>query len=417
MLALLGERSTRLFPAKSGISRIVAPFSVDYESFFENYYRNVSSVILDRSCVDFSLDHMKGVLIFEVLESLRCKRKLLEANEKATIVKKEKIFSRGNFSIQNVAINDLQLFQKIVKNTSIRDVFMIEQAICELCKSVAEINDKTWWLYVAEHKSGGIKITAGLGNGVVYSRSFFNVDETERKIKGTLKYLVREGIDENVKIISFIKNDISIDGVEILTPVIPQLDLEIALVDIILNRNKNVVPNFSKDNSFRRFLAEKDTVILSIFATSIAICCLFLWHCYDFSADLKNVIRIEKDKLNIFTKDASKTLFVRVKEDNFEGVKKFVDFFGKIRNPLILLGKISKILKGKDIEELQIEKEGVIVKIKMVLDASELRDLKNMAKDQNYGIELKLLTPENGEIIEDSRENQKYSVEICIKMN
>lgn len=429
MLALLGEKNVRLFPDKAGITGIVAPFSVDYDDFFENYSNNISAVILDLSCVDFSLDYMKGALIFEALESLRCKHKILKENERADIVRKEKLrlFSRSDFCIQNTVMNNPRLFQRIIQNPKIRDVFVIDQAICELCKSAAseavdKIRDDTWWLYVAEHKSGGIKITAGRGNGIAYSRLFFDANETERKIKETLRFLAREGLDESVKIISFM-HDISLDGLdlEVVNPVMPQSDIEITLVDIIKDKSKNLAPIFSKDNDCRRFLAEKNTLISGILAACIAACGLFLWNFYNASADLRNVIQIEKDKLNIFIKDASKTFFARVREDNFDSVKRFAEIASKMRNPLVLLQKVSKILKGRNIDEVQIDEEGSRARFKVVLDASELRELKELAKDPENGVELRLLSSEGDESGEDLQENppeehQKYGAEICVKM-
>lgn len=418
MLALFGEKNVRLFPVKHGISEIVAPISVDYEDFFKNYSSNASSIILNSSYVDFSLNYMQKVLIFESLESLRCKRKILKENERAEIVKKKKfaIFSRGDFCIQNTVINDLKMFDKITRNTGVRDVFVIEQAICELCKSVVEINDDTWWLYVAEHKSGGIKITAGLGNGIAYSRLFFDVNETERKIKETLRFLAREGLDESVKIISFM-NGIFIDDIEILTPTMPQPDIETALVDIIKNQKKNMVPVFSKDNDLRRFLSDKNTVISVFLSVCMAICCLFLWHCYDASAALKNAIQIEKNKLNIFVKDASRTLFTRIKEDNFDSIDQFIEVVSKMRDPLVLLEKVSKILNGRNIDELQIDSEGTFARFKIAVDASELSELMRISKDQKNGIRLKILTKENEDIFENFKGNEKYGVEVCVKMS
>lgn len=276
MLALLGEKNVRLFPVQS---EFLTTFSVDHEDFFQNYSRNASTIILDLTCVDFSLDFTKGAFLFEVFESLRCRQKILAPNEKARIVKQQKfpLFSRSDFYIQNISINDLSLFQKIAKSKKIIDVFLIEQAICELCKSVTNIDDKTWWLYIAEHKSGGIKITAGRGNGIAYSRLFWKVEESEKKIRETIKFLIREGLDKNVKIISFI-NDIFIDDLEILFPSMSQSDLEIALVDIILNpksAERKIDPIFSKNNNFRRFLAAKNSIILSILCILILTCGIF----------------------------------------------------------------------------------------------------------------------------------------------
>lgn len=451
MLALVGEQNVRLFPARS---ELASPHSVDSEDFFENYSRNTSAIILDLTCVDFYLDHVRDTFIFEALKSLKCKRKILAPNEKADIVKKEgfSLFSKSDFYIQNVSINDLRLFRRISKIPQIIDVFLIEQAICELCKSITKIDDKTWWLYVAKHKSGYAKITAGIGNGIAYSRSFFEIEQTDQKIQETIKFLTRDGLDKNLKIISFV-DDISIPNFEIISPTIPPSDIEITLADIISNKTKNypaITPQFSKDNNFRRFLALKYSAISGILIILILTFCSFIWHYYNTSADLKNAIQIEKDKLNIFVKDSSKNISMRIQQDNFNSIKTFIEIAEKFQNPIDLMQKISRtILKEKRIDKLQIERENeeIVARFKTVLSSEDLKPLSAIADIPESRISLKVLdtstlnhpTENSSQIYWDTEDREytknnndgnntndneddlpkspKYEVEICVKMN
>lgn len=106
-----------------------------------------------------------------------------------------------------------------------------------------------------------------------------------------------------------------------------------------------------------------------------------------------------------------------------------------MRNPIPLLKKISRILKKNKLEELQIKQEGSVANFIASLSATDLQSLKKMAADPKNGIEIKLLNPdleqyeqkneekEEGEYtnctaaLSAEENNQKYGVEICVKMN
>ena len=85
MRALLGEKNVKLFPSELGIT---PPICVNYDEFFETYHKNTLQIILDRSCVDFSLDHLRNSNIYNALESLQCKKKILTDNEIAYLINK-----------------------------------------------------------------------------------------------------------------------------------------------------------------------------------------------------------------------------------------------------------------------------------------------------------------------------------------
>ena len=96
MLALIGEKNVKLFPSES---EIVPSICISYDEFFETYHKNTNQIILDRSCVDFSLDYLKNSNIYNALKSLQCKKKILAENEIAHLINKEKfsLLSKDNF--------------------------------------------------------------------------------------------------------------------------------------------------------------------------------------------------------------------------------------------------------------------------------------------------------------------------------
>ena len=403
MLALIGEKNVKLFPSES---EIVPSIFVSYDEFFETYHKNTNQIILDRSCVDFSLDYLKNSNIYNALKSLQCKKKILAENEIAHLINKEKfsLLSKDNFYIQTCVINDKSLFQKIIK----KEIFLIEHAIYKLCKSVIEINDTTWWLYVAEHKSSGVKIVAGIGNGIVYSRLFSDLNETERKVIETIRFLTREGLKDDIKIISFV-DDLYIENVNIINPFLTKSDIETTLVELIAN-DKKIKPQFSKDNYIRKFFCDYHNEILTFLAVCSFICFILLCYLYDETARLKNSIEIEKDKLNIFVRDKSRTFSARINCKNIDEIRKFTEISQQMQNPICLIEKIAKILNKQKAEKISIEKD--IAKIICSVNEQQFYLLKKMKSIEIKRIDLR----ENEYEDLDDSEETKYGVEICIKI-
>lgn len=403
MLALLGEKNVKLFPSESGIT---SPICVNYNEFFETYHKNTTQIILDRSCVDFSLDHLKNSNIYNALESLQCKKKILTDNEIAYLINKEKFFllSKDDFYVQTCVINDKSLFQEIIKNK----IFLIEHAICKLCKSVTEINDTTWWLYIAEHKSSGVKIVAGIGDGIVYSRLFSEPNEAERKVIETIRFLTREGLNKDIKIVSFL-DDLYIDNLNIINPILTKRDIETTLVELIIN-DKKIKPQFSKDNYIKKFICDYHHEILALLAICSFVSFVLLCYLHNETIYLKNSIEIEKGKLNIFVKDKSRTFSAKINCKNRDEIHRFTELSQQMKSPIHLIEKIFKILNQQKAEKISIEEN--IAKIRCLVNDQQFNLLK---KIENTDIKRIDIRENEYEDLDDSDE-KKYGVEICIKM-
>ena len=403
MRVLLGEKNVKLFPSES---EITPPILVSYDEFFETYHKNTLQIILDRSCVDFSLDHLRNSNIYNALESLQCKRKILTDNEIAYLINKEKfsLLSKDDFYIQTCIINDKSLFQKITKNK----IFLIEHAICKLCKSVTEINDTTWWLYIAEHKSSGVKIVAGIGDGIVYSRLFSEPNEAERKVIETIRFLTREGLNEDIKIVSLL-DDLYIDNLNIINPMLTKRDIETTLVELIVN-DKKIKPQFSKDSYINELFNNHNREILIFLATSCFVCFTLFCYLYDETICLKNSIEIEKEKLNIFVRDQSRTFSAKINCENIDEIRKFTELSQQMKSPIYFIEKISKILNKQKAEKILIEKN--IAKIKCSVNEQQFNLLKKINNTEIKRIDIR----ENEYEDLDNSDEKKYGVEICIKM-
>ena len=412
MLALIGENKVRLFYGEEKGNTSV---SLTYDEFFRNHSKNISKIVLDRSCIDFSLDKIKSSSFYDAFSSLQCKRKISCENERIFLVNKKHIslFSKNDFFIQTNTINDLQLYKNI--NAIVDEIFLMEYAICELCKTVTVIGDNTWWLYVAEHKSSGIKIVAGLGNGIVYSRLFNERSETERKIIETIKFLTREGLNEDIKIISFC-DDLQVENLSIINPGFSSKDIEIDLVQLI--ESKRITQKFSKDNYIRRFFNENSNYIFSFLVLCFCICIFSFGYLCDEHASLKSFIRINENQLRLSTKDNSKTLSVEINPDNLDYVKSFVDVQSQINNPVQSIKIISDFLKKYSItaEKVFLENDKNDIKIRCTLSFDQLNKLKKFSSDF-MKIEINELEKINAEYEElDDSFDKNYGVEICVSL-
>lgn len=409
MLALIGEKKVRLFYSAPGG---IAPIVVKHDEFFKDYSKNVSKVVLDVSCADFSLDKLKNSSFYDALSSLQCKRKILGENERAFLVSKKHIplFSKGDFYIQTNAINDIRLYEKI--STCVDEIFLMEHAICELCKSVINIYDNTWWLYVAEHRSSGMRIVAGLGSGIVYSRSFDEQSETERKIIETIKFLTREGLEKDIKIISFV-GDLQLENLNIINPKFGSTDIEVDLVKII--ESKRIARQFSNDNYVRRFLNEHNDRIFYFLIYCFCICVFVLGYLHEEATSLKSYINASESQLYALAKDDSKTLSIKVKQDNLDYAKEFVDVQSQINDPIQNIKIISDFLRKYNVtaEKVFLEND---IKIRCTLSLDKLNELKKFSSDL-IKIEINELEKINAEYEElDDFSDKNCGVEICVKV-
>jgi hypothetical protein len=415
MYAFFGEKSVRLFDSEEHM--------ITYKDFYDNYQKtNYFKIILDRINVDFSLDHLKNSNIFDAYGSLQCYQKIMTSSERAFIVPKDNLllFKKDDFYIQKNIINDLELFQKIRQHN---EIFLIEYAIAALCKEILRIDEKTWWLYVAEHRSSGLKIVAGIGNGIAYSRIIpFNLlNNVSFKVIETIKFLTRNGLKNEIKIISFIDN-LFIDNLDIVNMTVEEIasklnlknktDMEIVLIKY-LSINKKIKAIFLKDNRFRLFIKEHINKIY-------ALLCVCFFSIIFTLYNLQNKITREKEELNTLKKapnviscDLSGTVKVEINDKNIVYIQQIIDILKENKNPLNIIKAFAKILNDIKTEAIILEKCNCI-KIKCILNKKLLQKLQKLSN-----IVTEITKTNNSETeyedINDSID-KNFGAEICIKM-
>ncbi|MDR2682117.1 MAG: hypothetical protein LBB29_03685 [Holosporaceae bacterium] len=168
-------------------------------------------IILDNSNVDFSLETLHNCNILDAYGALRCMQKASAAAEDIFLLPRlsqSNIFRKSNFFIQKSAIKS-DFFEKISAN----QVFLMENIIAVFCRSIVEIDEKTWWMYVADHHCSGVRIVAGIGDGIVLSRVLSDTlaRNASESVEHTIKYLRRFGLKNAIKIICVLEN-VSVDA-------------------------------------------------------------------------------------------------------------------------------------------------------------------------------------------------------------
>lgn len=411
MLALIGEKNVRIFPTAT--QRIV-PFTVTHADFFENFYKNTNSIIVDGSFCEFHLDRLRNINIYEAIECLQCRKKNIDNSESVYIVQEDNsllnVIRSHNFSIQAISFKEQKFFQQI----SSRNIYIIENAVCELCKTVTNIDN--WWLYVGQHQSSGLKIVGGFGNGIVYTRCFDDQNEIERKVIETLKFMVREGADEKIKIISFV-DDLYIDDLNIYTPQINKKDIEYELIKIIIS--DRISPNFFNNNFMRRFLKKIEQRIIIFLIFIICVLLPFLGHLYDCSVELENDIEAIEEDRYMLLKDKSGGFSAKISKTNMNFIEELAEIFKKIKSPIKTLKKTSDFLIFHKITAEKITFEPSIneIRIKCFISKEKIDEIaKIKTNDAEVTTNVMSKSENEYEELNDDNYQKKYGAEVCIKM-
>jgi hypothetical protein len=423
MYILFGKKNVRIFDFEKQTN-----VAISYEEFHENYPEiNCTKIIIDRTDIDFVLEHLKNCSIIDAYKILRCRTEMLKPHESIFLMRNDNfnLFKKNNFYIQKNSIDNPDFYKKIDLNNG---VFLFENVISEFCKSVSKIDENTWWLYVEEHQSSGIKFVAGVGNGIVFSRIIEqskNLEEVESHILKTLQYIKRFGFNDEIKIISAIDNfGFKNQFVEIIDLKKSFLekndknieDIEYVLVDF-LSKNKNVKTAFITENFFRCFLKNHlNKIFVFLFL------CFFILGFWFLSVqkqiyDLKQFISQNEKTLRSTIKDSSKAFEAKIDVDNFEYIQYVTKFLKESKNPIDIFKKLSVIFKEHkiQIETLSMEKCNDI-KLKCKLNKKLSEQLQKLSDDI---MEISVAKSENQktdyEIIDDN-EDKNFGAEICIKL-
>ncbi len=428
MYILFGKKNVRIFDFVKHTN-----VSISYDEFHENYSElECNKIIVDRADIDFVLEHLKNCSIIDAYKILRCRTEMLKSHESIFLIRNDNfsVLKRNNFYLQKNTIDNPDFYKKIKLSNGI---FLFENVISEFCKSVSKIDENTWWLYVGQHQSSGIKFVAGVGNGIVFSRIIGQLEnykediqeEIESHILKTLQYIKRFGFKDEIKIIS------AIDGLIIKNQFIKIIDLkknflengvkntddiEYLLVDF-LSRNKNVKTAFITENFVRYFLKNHLNKIFVFLLLCFFLLGFWFLNIQKQIYDLKKFINQNEKTLLSTIKDSSKAFEVKIDVDNFEYIQYVAQFLKESKNPIDIFKKLSVILQEHkiQIEMLSVEK-CCNIKLKCKLNKKLSEQLQKLSNDT---MELNVIKSENQktdyEIIDDN-EYTNFGAEICIKL-
>lgn len=424
MYILFGKKNVRIFDFEKQTN-----VAISYKEFHENYSEvNYNKIIIDRTDIDFVLEHLKNCSVIDAYKILRCRTGVLLPHESIFLIRNDNfnLLKRNNFYIQKNTIDNPDFYKKI--NLS-NGVFLFENVISEFCKRVSKIDENTWWLYIGEHQSSGIKFVAGVGNGIVFSRIIEQSKNFQEEIEfhtfKTLQYIKRFGFKDEIKIFSAIDNFVIknqfIEIIDLKRSFLEKNvknvdDTEYVLVDFF-SRNKNVKTAFITENFFRYFLKNHLNKIFVFLFLCFFILGFWFLNIQKQIYDLKYFINQNEKTLLSTIKDSSKTFEAKIDVDNFEYIQYVTKFLKESKNPIEIFKKLSVIFQGKkiQIETLSMEKRNDI-KLKCKLNKKLSEKLQKLSNDT---MELSVTKSENQktdyEIIDDN-EDKNFGAEICIKL-
>ena len=171
MRVLLGKKFAKFLEGEKKLipsEEFLENFSITHCDKSENF-----QIIVDYpEAFEFSIDRLRKSTIFDVLDHLRCQRKILSKNEDAFLVQYESFllnfWKEKEYKIQKVTVTHNELL-KIAENFD--GIIPLEFLILDFCKKIENLEENTWWLYIAIHNENEIRIVAGQGCCLLLSRS------------------------------------------------------------------------------------------------------------------------------------------------------------------------------------------------------------------------------------------------------
>jgi hypothetical protein len=410
MYAVFGEKNLRLFDEKWNDDIRRPDFILDD--------LDQRQVILDRLDVDFSLETINHCSFLDARDVLRCERKVLKDFSDVFLLPKHSfnIFQKTDFYMQKSTISgDLG---KKLKNTG--EIFLIEFLIAEFCKTVQQIDEKTWWMYVANHRCSGLRIVAGKGDGVVLSRiiSSISVDDIPDSVARTIKYLGRFGLESPIKIISAFGNvAAAVDGLSIVSVIENSEDMEKTLLKFLSARN-DVYPWGKRENSLRKILRLNYRKICVLLASCIGLETIWLINLErKYFEEQRSIEAMGKISENIVAHDLSH-IKLKINNNNFKQMEQLFHLLNAAENPLMVLRKTAMLVEKNAIkvDRLIMEKCGPI-RMNAVMTRSLENKLLRLYNDAML-IHIEKTETKNSEyekIDANDPANKKYGAVICIK--
>ncbi|MDR2268182.1 MAG: hypothetical protein LBD81_01870 [Holosporaceae bacterium] len=410
MYAFFGEKNLRLFDEKwnDDIRHL--------DSILDDLDQR--RVILDRSDVDFSLETINHCNFWDAQDALQCEKKVSGDFDDVFLLSKPSfnIFQKANFYMQKSTISG-DLGKKLI---STGEIFLVEFLIAEFCKTVQQIDEETWWMYVANHRCSGLRIVVGRGSGIVLSRIIFGVslDSVPDSVARTIKYLGRFGIQAPIKIISAFGNVSAVVGLSVVSLIENSEDMEKTLLKFLSTRN-GIYPWGKRENSLRKILRLNYRKICVLLASCIGLETMWLVNLEMKCIDMQHSIKVmEEFSENTVAHDSSH-IKLRINNNNFRQMEQLFYLLKAAKNPLWALRETAMLVEKSAIkvDRLIMEKCSSI-KMNTVITKSLENKLLRLYNDVT-SIHIEKISTRNSEYekidVNDSA-NKKYGAMVCIKM-
>ncbi|MDR3180218.1 MAG: hypothetical protein LBT70_04980 [Holosporaceae bacterium] len=407
MYALLGEKFVKIF-AENWNS-----ISMSYDIFLRDPQEiRQHKIILDGSNVDFSLEPLHNCNMLDAYSALKCQQKASSAAENISLLPHLphlNIFKKSDFFIQKSVLK-CDFLEKIAANT----VFIMENIIAAFCHSVTEICEKTWWMYVADHHCSGIRIVAGIGDGIVLSRVLSDTlaQNVSDSLEYTIKYLKRFGLKNTIKIIGALDN-IFLENQEIIRI---KDDAETMLLKFLAT-TPNIRPARSGRNYYRRMLQSSHRKILILLGTSIFM--EIVWLAYGFFnlwREKQIIAALAKTPAKI-VRDASSSFQFKITRENFSSIEQLAKILKNASHPAHIFRAAAAVIRKNKIavEQIVLENNNSL-KIKTTLNKSQWH---RMLKSNPEGLSISLernFRSEFDRLDSGDSSDEKIGALICIKM-
>ncbi|MDR3151331.1 MAG: hypothetical protein LBT67_00575 [Holosporaceae bacterium] len=411
MYAFFGEKNLRLFDGKWRDDAWRPDFIPDD--------LDQRQVILDRAEVDFSLETLRHCNFLDARDALRCERKVSGDFDDVFLLPKHSfnIFQKTDFHMQKSTIcGDLGK-----KLKSAGEIFLVEFLIAEFCKTIQQIDEETWWMYVANHRCSGLRIVAGRGDGVVLSRiisgaSLVSLDGVSDSVARSIKYLGRFGMQSPIKIISAFGNVVAADGLSMVSIIENGDDMEKTLLKFLATRN-DIYPYGRRESGLRKIMRLNYKKICALLAFCLIFETVWLVNLERKCADERYSIKaMEKFSENTVEHDLSHIKF-RINSNNFKQMEQLFHILKAAENPLIALRKTAMLVEKNAIkvDRLIMEKCNSIRMNAVVTKSLENKLLRLC--DEATSIHIEKTASKNSDyekIDADDSANEKYGVVICV---
>lgn len=390
MYAIFGEKNARIADENW------RGHTISHDDFLKNFAKD-SRVIIDKSGNDFILEKMCNCRIYDAYAVLKCREKVQKKSEWSFIIPQNVFFKKHDFYIQTDVVDGIEKFAG-------SNVFLIEHVISEFCKTVAEIGESSWWMYAAEHASSGIRIVAGIGEGVLVSRVLPTNSDLTKNMSQTIRYVKRFGYESGMKIISLIPN-LNIDNANTVIFDVDDLaaksnlktptDAELFLMNFASRSTR--IPAFSSANNpfYLYFMQNLKHVYTGLIAAIFVLMFAMFFLGYEIF-DAKKFLESQAGFLSVISEDTSKNFRVKITEENSRYIKDIANELEKNENPLQYLPKIQKIFRKAEIKPEKIEiKNANTVNVKC--NSVDKEALQNLL-DDSAEVSLLKANPEGAEL-------------------